>query len=211
METQIAASSEALDATSSTTPTPLLDTSNLDPEGRRFIAKRYTELIAKGYDERTAALRAALDERNRPHRYVPPPGTPEWPDDFEDEVVPPLPSVWVRLRRPFVVIRRVRVRARRRSTRTQRRGPPGRRRQADEPHKRVALTARRRSRSVPHLRIDLPLEGVGRFVLVAATHEDELRLRRWLRASSAVADLPAMLHALLDDLDDADQVNKDAA
>lgn len=57
----------------------------------------------------------------------------------------------------------------------------------------------------PALRVVLELEQAGRIMFEADTHEDELRLRRWLRRSSAFEALPDILGRLLDDLDEADQ------
>jgi hypothetical protein len=57
----------------------------------------------------------------------------------------------------------------------------------------------------PELVIRVPLEGSGEMMLSAQTHEDEVRLRRWLRRSMAVHALPELLTQLLDDLDRADQ------
>jgi hypothetical protein len=56
----------------------------------------------------------------------------------------------------------------------------------------------------PALLIELRLEETGRITLVADTHEDELRLRAWLRRSPAFERLPAILQGLLDDLDQID-------
>lgn len=53
--------------------------------------------------------------------------------------------------------------------------------------------------------ITIPLEGTGRIVLDAATREDKLRLRRWLRRSRQLHALPACLDRLLDDLDELDR------
>jgi hypothetical protein len=46
-------------------------------------------------------------------------------------------------------------------------------------------------------------------VLLADTHEDELRLRLWLRSSTALRLLPRLLARLLDELDRIDE--EDAA
>jgi hypothetical protein len=48
----------------------------------------------------------------------------------------------------------------------------------------------------------------GLIVLLAESHEDELRLRSWLRRSAAFAALPALIEGLLDDLD---RIDRDAA
>lgn len=68
-----------------------------------------------------------------------------------------------------------------------------------------ALRANGASR--PALVIVLPYEGHGRVIFDAASHEDELRLRAWLRSSDVFAALPDLLARLLDDLDgwDADE------
>jgi hypothetical protein len=64
-------------------------------------------------------------------------------------------------------------------------------------------------RDPPALVVTLPLEGIGRIVFVAASYEDELRLRRWLRTSDEFAALPSILERLLDDMDEHD--DEDAA
>lgn len=53
----------------------------------------------------------------------------------------------------------------------------------------------------PALIVRLPLEQPGQILLDAASYEDELRLRAWLRRSSAMRALPGILGRLLDDLD----------
>ena len=58
----------------------------------------------------------------------------------------------------------------------------------------------------PKLIIVLPLEGRSRIILDALTHEDELRLRRWLRVSKSFLALPQVAAQLLDDLDEVDRV-----
>lgn len=63
---------------------------------------------------------------------------------------------------------------------------------------------------LPCLVIELPLESVGRISLVCESHEDELRLRSWLRTSGAFADLTAILGRLLDDLDAVDAESEGA-
>jgi len=60
-------------------------------------------------------------------------------------------------------------------------------------------------RGTPALHVLLPLEESGRIVLAADTFEDELRLRSWLRRSSALQALPEILARLLDDLDEHDR------
>jgi hypothetical protein len=62
-----------------------------------------------------------------------------------------------------------------------------------------------RMRAAPELVVRVPLEGDARIILDARTAEDELRLRAWLRYSSAFEALPAILARLLDDLDDGDR------
>jgi hypothetical protein len=57
----------------------------------------------------------------------------------------------------------------------------------------------------PRLVIVIPLEEHGRIVLDCETHEDELRLRAWLRRSPVFERLPAVLARLLDDLDEIDE------
>jgi hypothetical protein len=52
--------------------------------------------------------------------------------------------------------------------------------------------------------IELPIESHGRITLQAATHEDELRLRHWLRGSSQWRALPVIVARFLDDLDEHD-------
>jgi hypothetical protein len=52
----------------------------------------------------------------------------------------------------------------------------------------------------------LELEEPGRVILDADSYEDELRLRRWLRRSTAFRNLPALLERLLDDLDELDRM-----
>jgi hypothetical protein len=65
---------------------------------------------------------------------------------------------------------------------------------------------------VPTLRIELELEQTyGRVFLMADSHEDELRLRSWLRRSKAMADLPDMARRLLDDLDELDERDRETA
>jgi hypothetical protein len=53
----------------------------------------------------------------------------------------------------------------------------------------------------PRLLVELQLENHGRIWLDAESYEDEVRLRRWLRASAAFERLVADLAKLLDDLD----------
>jgi hypothetical protein len=50
--------------------------------------------------------------------------------------------------------------------------------------------------------IVIPLESRGAIRLHADTYEDELRLRMWLRRSNVLAQLPAVLARLLDELDE---------
>lgn len=54
----------------------------------------------------------------------------------------------------------------------------------------------------PRLVIVIPLESRGAIRLHADTYEDELRLRMWLRRSNVLAQLPAVLARLLDELDE---------
>jgi hypothetical protein len=62
------------------------------------------------------------------------------------------------------------------------------------------------TRRPPRLLIEYELERrSGLVMLIAETHEDELRLRSWLRRSEAFAALPALLANLLDDLDQLDE------
>lgn len=58
----------------------------------------------------------------------------------------------------------------------------------------------------PRLVFVLELEEPGRVILDADSYEDELRLRRWLRRSTAFRNLPALLERLLDDLDELDRM-----
>jgi len=57
----------------------------------------------------------------------------------------------------------------------------------------------------PRLVVVLPLEEAGRIFLEAETLEDEVRLRVWLRRSTAFERLPEILQRLLDDLDQIDE------
>ena len=66
--------------------------------------------------------------------------------------------------------------------------------------------ARNADRQSPRLVVVVELEQPGRIVLVAGSHEDELRLRYWLRRSTVFANLPAILNGLLDDLDNVDRM-----
>jgi hypothetical protein len=63
-------------------------------------------------------------------------------------------------------------------------------------------------REEPELVIRLALEQPGRVELHAATREDELRLRRWLRGSAVWERLPGLVDRLLDDLDDLDRTGE---
>jgi len=63
----------------------------------------------------------------------------------------------------------------------------------------------RRARPRPALAIRIPYEGVVQITLEADSHEDELRLRRWLRRSRSLAALPQVLERLLADLDEFDR------
>jgi len=60
------------------------------------------------------------------------------------------------------------------------------------------------SRLAPALHLILRLEEPGEAILAADSHEDELRLRAWLRRTHAVEQIPAILERLLDELDDRD-------
>jgi len=60
--------------------------------------------------------------------------------------------------------------------------------------------------TVPTLIIQIELEQPGRITLVADCLEDELRLRSWLRRSTAFRRLSVLLEQLLDDLDDGDRI-----
>jgi hypothetical protein len=61
------------------------------------------------------------------------------------------------------------------------------------------------SREQPCLHVVFALEEPGRLLLVADTHEDERRLRSWLRRSQVLAMLPALLDRLLDERDERDE------
>jgi hypothetical protein len=67
------------------------------------------------------------------------------------------------------------------------------------------MTTRRR----PELIVRVPLEGHGRITFDADSHENELRLRRWIRHSHVLEALPDLVAQLLDDLDRHDR--RDAA
>jgi hypothetical protein len=58
---------------------------------------------------------------------------------------------------------------------------------------------------IPQLVVFLRLEEPGVIVLDAASYEDEIRLRTWLRRSRQLETLPDMLGRLLDDLDERDR------
>jgi hypothetical protein len=61
-------------------------------------------------------------------------------------------------------------------------------------------------RRPPRLVIELELERHQCVVMVLAdSHEDELRLRSWLRRTPAFEDLPAFIAGLLDELDRIDE------
>jgi hypothetical protein len=60
-------------------------------------------------------------------------------------------------------------------------------------------------RRLPRLCIDLELEQPGMVAVLAETHEDEQRLRLWLRHSEQFRLLPKILERLLDDLDEQDR------
>jgi hypothetical protein len=71
---------------------------------------------------------------------------------------------------------------------------------------RTAPTRQRPLSRPPRLVVVLKLEQPGHIVLDADTYEDELRLRQWLRRSTVLRNLPALLARLLDDLDDGDRI-----
>ena len=58
-----------------------------------------------------------------------------------------------------------------------------------------------RRREPPSLIVIFPLEGKAIVHFDAVTHEDEIRLREWLRSGRVLAELPDALRDLLDDLD----------
>jgi hypothetical protein len=60
-------------------------------------------------------------------------------------------------------------------------------------------------RRPPELIIRLPLEGSASVIIAADSHEDELRLRGWLRRCGQLGELAALLPRLLDYLDDTDE------
>lgn len=57
--------------------------------------------------------------------------------------------------------------------------------------------------TAPALEIRIELEQPARLRIVAETHEDELRLRSWLRRSEVVASVPELVRRKLDDWDAA--------
>jgi hypothetical protein len=57
----------------------------------------------------------------------------------------------------------------------------------------------------PTLVVEVPLEGVHCLILLADPFEDELRLRQWLRRSSALEVARLALSCLLDNLDRIDE------
>jgi hypothetical protein len=54
-----------------------------------------------------------------------------------------------------------------------------------------------RGRDEPELVLRIPLEGIPKVRIDAQSHEDEQRIRVWLRATSALGSLPAAVAALL--------------
>jgi hypothetical protein len=55
----------------------------------------------------------------------------------------------------------------------------------------------------PALVVTIELEQPARARIAAATYEDELRLRSWLRRSEVVASVPGLVRRMLDDWDTA--------
>ncbi len=55
---------------------------------------------------------------------------------------------------------------------------------------------------MPVLVVAIPLEDAPRVAIVAASYEDELRLRTWLRRARVVERAEIALGALLDELED---------
>lgn len=72
------------------------------------------------------------------------------------------------------------------------------------PHARRRQRPSPACRRPPALHVVIPLEQPGKILFDAETFEDELRLRSWLRRSSAFEALPGILTRLLDDLDEHD-------
>jgi hypothetical protein len=64
---------------------------------------------------------------------------------------------------------------------------------------------------VPLLSVVVPLEERAQLVLFAESHEDELRLRAWLRRTPGLERLQQALVDLLDELDDVEIDHGDAA
>jgi hypothetical protein len=68
-----------------------------------------------------------------------------------------------------------------------------------------------RRRRPPRLVVEYELERQhARVMLLACTHEDELRLRAWLRGSTVFEVLPALVEWVLDDLDRLDDEGRAA-
>jgi hypothetical protein len=80
----------------------------------------------------------------------------------------------------------------------------------EEPSSGLPATSSTRRRSVAAqteaaLVVVLPLEQPAGIRVDARSHEDELRLRCWLRKSSALRALPAVVTCVLDELDEQDR------